>query len=193
MSVPRTRPLRDDVREALIDAAAEEFLEHGYEGTTVTRIAVRAGFTKGAAYSNFDGKAGLLAAACLRRFQATTQLVASSVTGGGDSPQDIADRLTAVVIDSCRWAQMLTEVAAVARHDDKTALAYLHIRDAQLSAIVEELRGLRLPLRSGIDTSARVLQALMSQIGFERAVVPDRWPDQRIAASIGAMVSGLLE
>lgn len=192
MTIARTRPQREHVREALIDAAAEEFLGHGYEGTTMSRIAARAGFTKGAAYSNFEGKAGLLAAACLRRFQATTQLVSSAMAEGGAEASDVAERLTTVVIDSSRWAQLLTEVAAVARHDSETARVYLHIRDAQLEGIVAELRALDLPLRSGVETSADLLQALMAQIGFERAVVPERWPDERIAATISAMVAGVM-
>src|SRR4249919_1876142 len=56
----RPRPSRDEVREALLDAAYDEFAERGYGAASVESIAQRAGLTKGAVYGNFDGKFGLL-------------------------------------------------------------------------------------------------------------------------------------
>jgi AcrR family transcriptional regulator len=49
--------------QRLVAAAAEVFAEKGYEGAGVAEIARRAGFTTGAIYSRFSGKAELLAAA----------------------------------------------------------------------------------------------------------------------------------
>ena len=59
----RVRPLRSDVRDKILAAAGEEFVERGYGGTSVAQVAARAGFTKGAVYSNFEGKPELFAAA----------------------------------------------------------------------------------------------------------------------------------
>src|ERR687898_3603861 len=53
----------DPVREKLIAAAAEVFAEKGYEGAGVAEIARRAGYTTGAIYGRFSGKAELLLAA----------------------------------------------------------------------------------------------------------------------------------
>lgn len=50
-------------RDRLIAAARDEFLEHGYQATSVAKIARRAGLTTGAIYSNFSSKAALLAEA----------------------------------------------------------------------------------------------------------------------------------
>jgi AcrR family transcriptional regulator len=47
-------------RAALIDAAGEAFLERGFAGASVEEIATRAGFTRGAFYSNFASKEELL-------------------------------------------------------------------------------------------------------------------------------------
>jgi len=55
----RARPQRSEVREALLDAALEEFAQVGYGAASVESIARRAGLTKGAVYGNFDGKFGL--------------------------------------------------------------------------------------------------------------------------------------
>lgn len=53
----------DPIRARLIDAAAEVFAEKGYDGAGVAEIARRAGYTTGAIYGRFRGKAELLLAA----------------------------------------------------------------------------------------------------------------------------------
>src|SRR4051795_1681918 len=57
------RPGADEIGLRLLDAAAEVFAERGFEGAGVAEIARRAGFTTGAIYSRFAGKADLLAEA----------------------------------------------------------------------------------------------------------------------------------
>src|SRR5689334_8802754 len=53
----------DPIREKLITAAAEVFAEKGYDRAGVAEIARRAGYTTGAIYGRFTGKAELLCAA----------------------------------------------------------------------------------------------------------------------------------
>ena len=47
-------------REELLSAAHDCFARYGYQGSSVDRIAEKAGFSKGAFYSNFDSKASIL-------------------------------------------------------------------------------------------------------------------------------------
>lgn len=54
------RPGDDDIRAALVDAAAQVFAEEGYSGARVQSIAERAGLTTGAMYNRFTGKSELL-------------------------------------------------------------------------------------------------------------------------------------
>ena len=69
MTAPSPLPLAEaasdvePIREKLIAAAAEVFAEKGYEGAGVAEIARRAGYTTGAIYGRFTGKAELLLAA----------------------------------------------------------------------------------------------------------------------------------
>src|SRR5690349_5101742 len=49
-------------RAELIDTAASVFAQHGYEGASVEEIAEQAGYSHGAVYSNFAGKADLFLA-----------------------------------------------------------------------------------------------------------------------------------
>jgi AcrR family transcriptional regulator len=52
----RTRPLRQDVRTGVLEAAREVFAEVGYHRASLESIARKAGFSKGAVYSNFVSK-----------------------------------------------------------------------------------------------------------------------------------------
>ncbi|CAG9197788.1 Transcriptional regulator, TetR family [Paraburkholderia tropica] len=51
---------RDQTRERLLDAAQAMFMKKGFVGASVEDIAVAAGYTRGAFYSNFGSKAELL-------------------------------------------------------------------------------------------------------------------------------------
>lgn len=60
---PLTRAQRQEAtRDALVQAAHRVFARDGYQGANLARIAREAGFSKGAVYSNFDGKAELFLA-----------------------------------------------------------------------------------------------------------------------------------
>jgi AcrR family transcriptional regulator len=51
---------KDQTRECLLEAARKMFVERGLAATSVEDIAETAGYTRGAFYSNFGGKAELL-------------------------------------------------------------------------------------------------------------------------------------
>lgn len=60
--LPSRHERQQQTRAALVEAAREVFAELGYHGANLDRIARQAGFSKGAVYSNFDGKAALFLA-----------------------------------------------------------------------------------------------------------------------------------
>jgi AcrR family transcriptional regulator len=57
-------------RDRLLEAAAAAFAEHGVDGAAIDDIAARAGFSRGAFYSNFSDKTELLVALCDHRLAA---------------------------------------------------------------------------------------------------------------------------
>lgn len=68
---PRTRAERQrETRAALVEAALVVFSRDGYHGANLEAIANHAGFSKGAVYSNFDGKAELFLAVMDRNLAA---------------------------------------------------------------------------------------------------------------------------
>lgn len=63
------RDRQRQTREALIFAARSVFAEGGYHAASLERIAREAGFSKGAVYSNFDGKPALFLAVMDRNLE----------------------------------------------------------------------------------------------------------------------------
>ncbi|MCK0112151.1 TetR/AcrR family transcriptional regulator [Ornithinimicrobium sp. F0845] len=85
--VPRSRQdLQQETRDTLVTAARVVFSETGYHAATLEAIARRAGYSKGAVYSNFSGKADLFLAVMDANMQD-----AGTHEGGWDLPEPEAD------------------------------------------------------------------------------------------------------
>jgi AcrR family transcriptional regulator len=63
---------RQATRDRLLEAAAESFRELGLQGASVEAICSRAGFTRGAFYSNFESKEQLFLTLLTREFERRT-------------------------------------------------------------------------------------------------------------------------
>lgn len=116
LSSTLTRPTRDQRREAILAIAHDVFLEHGFEGASMSQVASRLGGSKGTLYSYFDSKEALFEA-----------LVAESCAQRGPAMFDVAaglpmvERLTGIArayikLVGSEWSvRMLQVVAAEAR------------------------------------------------------------------------------
>jgi AcrR family transcriptional regulator len=62
MPYPRFERLAQDKRELLLDTAAQEFANHGFEQASINRILEQAHMSKGAAYYYFEDKVDLFCA-----------------------------------------------------------------------------------------------------------------------------------
>lgn len=149
LATPPVAPA-DTTRERLVDAAAEVFAERGYERAGVAEIARRAGYTTGAIYSRYSGKAELLADA----IRCSTQdefdrLFAEHAFEG--RPTDILERVgshlvtrqpepgRALLLEAFAAARRDPEVARVLRDhlDDRARRLAALIADAQASGLVD--------------------------------------------------------
>jgi AcrR family transcriptional regulator len=85
-------------RAALLDAAHELIVERGYAGASVVAIAERAGFTRGAFYSNFTSKEELFAALLQERVFALYRAM-----GERDAPRrtlrEVGERTAEITLD----------------------------------------------------------------------------------------------
>ena len=198
----RRRDQARQTRDAVLHAAREQFLEHGYAATTVARIAERAGTSVETVYKAFGGKSGLVRALWER-----------GLAGRGPIPAPVrSDQLSLTETDPARvlrgWGRFSTEVAP------QLAPIVLLIRDASgtdpematLLGEVDNQRRRRMRnnarrlqqrgwLRPGITLgqATDILWTYSSTELYELLVIKSGWPVNRYGAFIGdALIAGLL-
>lgn len=91
------RPTREETRKRLLDAAYEVFSEVGFQGATIEAVCTRAGFTRGAFYSNFRGLDELLLALWERTVTTTAVAIRAQVTANGSIDEPFETALAALV------------------------------------------------------------------------------------------------
>ena len=97
---------KDDVRETILDSAREEFLEHGFEGSSMRRIAQKSRMTVGNLYRYFKNKDDLNSFIVSPTYAAINNIVmdltGGAVSLGSDNPvfsasvADLKEMLTAL-------------------------------------------------------------------------------------------------
>lgn len=81
------------MRQRLLDATVECLVEYGYAGTTVTKIAERAGVTRGAQVHHYRTKADLVTAAIAYLADKLAEQAAADLSRLGQSEDLIGDAL----------------------------------------------------------------------------------------------------
>lgn len=84
MSEKKFRPSSEKKRQAIIEAAAQAFFAHGYEGSSIEGIAEDAGVSKVTVYNYFGGKPGLLSAAVEHEIEQMHQYLCLDGMAAGD-------------------------------------------------------------------------------------------------------------
>jgi len=140
-----------------MDSALAVFAEVGIDKASVEAVCERAGFTRGAFYSNFATKEELFLAVCERAAEATIasvrRYVESWENGGSDSPDDTLALVKGILrqaVDDRLDAVLSAELRVRALRDPVFAAAYLALDSgltesmARLVHDVASARGLRL-------------------------------------------------
>jgi AcrR family transcriptional regulator len=137
---------RQATRDRLLDAAFEVFAEQGVHASTVEQIVERAGFTRGAFYSNFTTKEELFVALMERedglRLAAVDQKFTDLRPRLKDADLD-ADAIAGFVLDFLvgpfddhPWSVIYTEFQLLALRDPAFAAIYLEHREEYDGALV---------------------------------------------------------
>ncbi|GHA93620.1 TetR/AcrR family transcriptional regulator [Streptomyces termitum] len=170
-------------RAALLEAALAAFAEHGFHATTIERICERAGYTRGAYYSNFAGKEELFLALFDEHSERTVRRLAAAIDAL--APEEctlarLAELAAAIEPDERDWYLVTTEFTLHAIRDPQAAWV-LARHDARLRA--EIARGVTLMLhRAGreltvdADRFARLLIALREGGLAQSYVEPEALP-----------------
>lgn len=140
---PRKRPQRDDVRAAIEQAALDEFFTSGYTATTLEAIARRAGYTKGAVYSNYGSKQELFATLAQERIGTLlTQRVAAILdnTTAQSDLSTVADELGRLSSEDQNWNILVVELAVQAARDPEAADIYRELMGSLVAGIATALR-----------------------------------------------------
>lgn len=168
MTTPVSRR-REHTRTRLLDAAAEVFAEVGLEGASVEAICERAGFTRGAFYSNFESKDELfleLASTVAERRLASVreriaEFTATGELGGDMDPAALVQKVLDSGDDDRLSVLMMSEIRIRALRDESFGSAWIAQERDMLASIEGIIQGIvdsgLFALRVGVPEAARML------------------------------------
>ena len=185
-----------ETRERLFEAAAAVFVELGLGGTSVEAICARAGFSRGAFYSNFSSREELFLALLGREYQMRTDLLIATMDRfrehrSLETEPMTRDEVARFIVDFFRsdnfdrsWFVLETEFLLVAIRERELAESYLRFASeylGRLSRVITEIvavAGWRflLPAEESVELLVGVYtRALRTQalLGLEPGRVPD--------------------
>ncbi|WP_106477998.1 TetR/AcrR family transcriptional regulator [Phytohalomonas tamaricis] len=161
-------------RERLLTAARELFFKEGYATTSVERIADAAGYSKGAVYSNFEGKDAIL----LEVLDSQGQQCLGELCGKIERANCAAD-VVELLVDwandrsgSGSWSLTIMEHARVA----PKGAASLKRQEEILSGHWRQLGECLLQQFPGIADDPETLGALLHEIAYAPAMTFVAWP-----------------
>ena len=137
-----TRNETDETTRRLLERAAEEFIERGYELARVNDIARRAGLTTGAVYGRWPHKTDVMVAALDHIFEQI--LPERRLKGAGADtmkPPDIMARLGDSLLSLDERRDVLVQVFGSARNNDairERLQEFLDEEARQLGRVIEE-------------------------------------------------------
>ena len=144
MTTDRTRTTRAErqaqTRESLIEVAREMFLSDGYAATSLDKVAVKAGFSKGAVYSNFSGKEEL----CMAVLDSIHEEQLAGVVEAFSRDTDLDGRIEAFAawahegLGQPRWTALEVEFGAIARQSPYVATELVK-RHREIRAAIAQL------------------------------------------------------
>jgi AcrR family transcriptional regulator len=164
---PRRDASQAITRQQLLDSARLAFIRNGYAGTTIDAIAEGAGFSKGAFYSNFQSKEGILFE-LLEEHQRRERAELQEILDRSESSEGLfmlLDPWLENLNQSTDWALLVIEMRLLAQRSPGFASAYLDLERGHrkvLGQFIQEAfrrSGKVLPLDPDILASACVALA----------------------------------
>ena len=170
-------------RDDLLEAAARLFVERGFEGASIEAITERAGYTRGAFYSNFGSKAELFAELLQQRaYRAYRGMAEASVQGKRSSPRETGEELAAIQAnEDGRWLfRLWLELLAYAGRDEKFRVLaggfWSTTRDLMTQAIGDAYTEAGLKPPAPPDRLATAMIAMDIGLALQHFVDPDAVP-----------------
>jgi AcrR family transcriptional regulator len=182
-------------RAALLAAARRVFLAAGYHGASVDAVAGEAGFTTGAVYSQFGGKAELFLALLEQRIEERIGQIRSVVDGSGVAAEltAVARQWAGVLRTDLDWTLLVIEFRVHAARDPVLAARFAELHARLLRAVVQSLtESLGLPATPEVEDLARLLLATGPGGALARAAEGEAFRDELMEETMVALAQRLL-
>jgi AcrR family transcriptional regulator len=182
-------------RAALLEAARRVFLAAGYHGASVDAVAGEAGFTIGAVYSQFGGKAELFLALLEQRIEERIGQIRSVVDGSGVAAEltAVARQWAGVLRTDLDWTLLVIEFRVHAARDPVLAARFAELHARLLRAVVQSLtESLGLPATPEVEDLARLLLATGPGGALARAAEGEAFRDELMEETNVALAQRLL-
>ncbi|MBW8762103.1 MAG: TetR/AcrR family transcriptional regulator [Microbacterium sp.] len=168
MTTPATRS-RENTRARLLDAAAQVFAEVGLDGASVEAVCERAGFTRGAFYSNFESKDELFLtlAASVGEVRVSAvrarveEMAADGALADGCDPIELVQDIMDSGGDDRLGVMLMSEIRIRALRDEVFGAAYLAQEREMVASIAQIISDIvaagHFRLREPAEAAARML------------------------------------
>ena len=170
-------------RAALLEAAEAVFLQHGYHGTTVDAIALEAGFTIGALYSRFGGKADVYLALLEQRIETRAAQFSGvePIERWEEIPFEFARRWCDIMRAERDWTLLSIEFRVHAARDAELNTRYAALHERAVEALTDNVasalaRDLDVS-RSSVRRLCQVALAVSTGVALARSVEGDAFSD----------------
>jgi AcrR family transcriptional regulator len=199
----RTRAARAERREArdeLLNAALRVFARHGYRDASVDEIAGEAGYSKGAVYWHFSGKAELLDALLEDRVDAPMRekvaLLASappeqdmSVEASRTFARQHAEQREALMVEREYWSLAIRDPELRARYAERQA----ELRGELASAMEARAQHLGTPdLTMPAEDVARIVMSIIGGLGVDELIEPGSVRPELLGEALAVIYAGLV-
>ena len=191
---------RRQTRDHLLDAAAQVLSERGYHGATLDEVAAKAGFTKGAVYSNFKNKEDLFLALLdsmrEREMEALQKTIDASEVPAASRLEDfVAFMREPAMPHDFSWIALYLEFCLYAMRNPSARQRLVELQDASIDSVAEILETER--ARNGIHTDesprqlARIVEAFTRGLSIMRELDPDAVDDEFLQVAIAFLARAL--
>jgi len=181
-------------RERILAAARRVFLQRGYYGATLEQIAEEAGFTKGAVYSRFEGKADLFLALLEDRIaeRARDNVEVTEGVADEDVFTVLFENFIRVNLTEPEWPLLVIEFRVHAARDEELNRRYAVLHERTIDALADLLASLYERIGEEMPMPARELGELVMALGsgtqLERAANSEALGGELIAQMLTELV-----
>jgi AcrR family transcriptional regulator len=184
-------------RERLLSAARTVFARRGFHGASVEEIALEAGYSTGALYSNFGGKEDLFLALMDREIDEHTREIAEVVgarTSVAERARGGAQQWMTMIEREPELLLLFMEFWAYAARDPtvrrQVAESFARARRVLTGLIADGAREFELELELPAEQLAIAIDALADGIARQKMADPEAVPDELMGRVLALLLAG---